>query len=270
MKMFRNTISLLLTLSIGIASSQQYNSVIIEKENIDTNNKIYKVGSVFIYDYEIFEGNDVLKLKLNTRTDFKITSMYDSARVKKIHLIVKPTNEGKRTNSNQTQITYFQDPVFNAILSTGVVENDSNVWLHPIRYGFFKSLETCPFPYVKKPIQIGNEWSDKMRIGAYWGHEKWGEWKNKLALNYHYKVKTDFKLATELGLIDCYIIESYARSEIGTSKLLSFYSPKYGFIRLEYTLFTGIQIIFKLIDFKENQEFKSDLEFIKTKNYIKD
>ena len=46
-------ITTLFIILFHIGFSQQYDSVVIDKENIDANNEIYKPGTVFIYDYEI-------------------------------------------------------------------------------------------------------------------------------------------------------------------------------------------------------------------------
>src|SRR5690606_13082939 len=156
--------------------SQQYDSVISEEENIDSDNLIYKIGNVFVYDYEIILNGQKYKLKKNhgmfARSDFEIVPIEsDSIGVEKIHLIVQSASDLDKTNENQTQISYLQDPVFDSFSSTGAVENDKNVWIHPIRNGFFNSLETAPFPFVKKPLEIGLEWTDQMEIGEGWGNE---------------------------------------------------------------------------------------------------
>ena len=49
MKLKFTLISMIL---FNISFSQNYDTVIAEEKEIDLNNKIYKPGSVFIYDYE--------------------------------------------------------------------------------------------------------------------------------------------------------------------------------------------------------------------------
>lgn len=36
--------------------SQQYDSVVIDQQDIDSNNEIYKTGNIYIFDYEIIEN----------------------------------------------------------------------------------------------------------------------------------------------------------------------------------------------------------------------
>jgi hypothetical protein len=108
-----------------------------------------------------------------------------------------------------------------------------------------------------------------MLIGEGWGNEKWGKWEGELLLNYNYKIIGIEIIVAEVGEIECYVIESKATSEIGTTKLKSYFSDKFGFVRLEYELLTGIIINFWLIDFKENKEFNDRHTFFRTKEYLK-
>ena len=269
---FKSTLFFLLIFQI--AFSQQYDTVIIEEENIDDNNEIYKTGSVFIYDYEIIQDGEVFKLKKNdgmfAESDFELVPIgTDSIAVDEIHLIVQPVENNKRTNENQTQISYLQGPVFVSIASTGAVENDRNVWIHPTRTGFFNSLETAPFPFAKKPLKIGDEWSDQMQIGQGWGNEMWGQWEGQLLLTYDYKIVGRETFKTKIGEIECFVIESTAKSSIGETRLKSFFSEIYGFVRLEYELLNNLKVNMWLIDTKSGMEFNDMRTFFQTKEYIK-
>lgn len=268
-------ITTLFIILFHIGFSQQYDSVVIDKENIDANNEIYKPGTVFIYDYEITKDEKKYKLKFNkgmfaTAEFVLVPTETEAIEVQKIHLIVQTASDEDRTNEHQTEISYFQDPAFASISSTGAIENDQNVWIHPIRRGFFNALETAPFPFVKKPLQMNLEWTDQMKIGEGWRNKLWGTWEGSLLLNYVYKVIAKQTLQTELGEISCYVIESSAQSEIGTTKLISYFSEKYGFVRLEYELLNGLNISFWLTDFQTNKIFNDEMTFFKTKEYLKD
>ncbi len=267
-------LTFLLLIMFQIGFSQQYDTVVIEDENIDENNEIYKTGNIFVYDYEIIQDGVRCKLKSNSgmfaRSDFELVPIgTDSIGVDKIHLIVQPVNNADRTNGNQTQISYLQEPVFASVASTGAVENEKNVWIHPIRKGFFNSLETAPFPFVIKPLKIGREWTDQMNIGQGWGKEMWGQWEGQLLQTYNYKIVGKEKLITELGEIECFIIESSAKSSVGTTKLKSFFSEQLGFIRLEYELMNDLKVNMWLIETKTGKEFNDTRTFFRTKEYIK-
>jgi hypothetical protein len=66
-------------------------------------------------------------------------------------------------------------------------------------------------------------------------------------------------LKTTLGDIECHIIESTVGSKIGTSTLTSFFSEKYGFVRMVYQLLNNLEVNFWLIDFKEDLIFNDSL-----------
>lgn len=260
--------------------SQQYDSVVVEEDNIDSNNTIYKPGNVFIYDYEIIKNDKKYKLKKNGSSfnhekkireiDFELVpTKSDSIGVDKIILIVKPVADSDRTNENQTQISYLQEPIFASLSSTGAIENINNVWIHPIRKGFFSSLETAPFPFIKKPLEIGTDWSDQMLIGESWGNDMWGKWEGKLLLTYNYKITDKKSIKTQIGEMECFTIESTAKSDIGITKLTSYFSEKYGFVKLEYELLKGLKVNMWLVDFQTGKEFNNTMTFFQTKKYIK-
>jgi hypothetical protein len=254
--------------------SQQYDTVFIEETDIDENNKIYTPGNVFIYDYEIIIDNQAYKLNTNkgmaARRDFELVAIdADSIGVDKIHLIVRPVEEAERTNKNQTQISFLQEPIYDSMSSTGVVENEVNVWIHPIRTGFFNALQTAPFPFVKHPLTIGATWTDEMIIGQAWGGELWGEWKGQLLQSYVYKLTAKETLQTPMGEVECYVIESTATSSMGKTSLKSYFSETYGFVRMEYRLFNNLIINMWMIDTKTGKEFNDMQTLFQTKQYIK-
>ncbi|UZO82070.1 hypothetical protein NBT05_06255 [Aquimarina sp. ERC-38] len=250
--------------------TQQYDNVYIEKDSININNKIFRPGTVFIYDFEIKKGDKSFSLiQLPKKNSFKLTEVEEDSVVNnEIHLAVN--YELPDYNKDQTKISYYERPVLQPFSSTGAVENDKNVWIHPIRTGFFKSLETCPFPYIKKPFIKGNKWKDQMLIGENWSHEFWGEWEGKLLLNYQYSIIDQQILNTPLGKLNCFVIKSTATSKKGETELISYFSEQYGFVKLEYKLITGIIINMSLGNIQFNKKFKSFEEFYKTNEYIKD
>ncbi|PKQ60552.1 hypothetical protein BZG02_18990 [Labilibaculum filiforme] len=248
--------------------SQGFKTLDIEKRNIDSNNDIYKIGNVFVYDYVIIENNTEYKLNYIAglpNNKFELIKKSNDTIASKIHLIIPKLKKSDRTNRNQTEIKYLYAPDFSFISGTGVVENENNIWLHPPRSAIFAALETCPFPYVKLPIEIGKEWREKMTVNEHWSNEKWGVWSKKLSLFYNYKITKKTKLNTGFGEIDCYMIESIAESKIGESKLTSYFSEKFGFVRLEYEMVTGLKINYWLENYSENNHlegFENILKYI--------
>lgn len=50
---------------------------------------------------------------------------------------------------------------------TGVVDNDSEVWIHSPRMSVFAFMDDLPFPRVQYPIRLGDQWTRHrgMRLG---------------------------------------------------------------------------------------------------------
>ena len=108
-----------------------------------------------------------------------------------------------------------------------------------------------------------------MIIGEGWGNEKWGKWEGELLLTYDYKITHKESIKTQIGEMDCYVIESTAKSDIGTTKLISYFSEIYGFVKLEYELLNDLKVNMWLIDFQTGKEFNDTMTFFRTKKYIK-
>lgn len=131
---------------------------------------------------------------------------------------------------------------------TGITENDTSVWIHPPRNGVYKKLELSPFPVVKYPLEIGNQWTWKLLVGNHYsipGHAEWGEKPELFTSNYHITGKEP--LSTKLGNIECYVIESSTESKFHQTELKAFYSTSYGFVRLEYYNIDKKRLVLELV-----------------------
>lgn len=224
----------------------------MEKRKIDKNNAVFTIDRQFIYDYYIVINADTLQLDLNERDTFSFLPYgHQSIQNKEIELFVVKPQLFRRTNKKQTEMKYtWQSSNSNYELFTGVVENDSNVWIHPIRHGFFRSLETCPFPYLRKGLQEGSKWRDSMFIGDHWSNPFWAEWTGIILQRYEYQYVGKTKI--HVGSVEyiCHKIEAHTNSELGQSALTAYYSDQFGFVKLDYSLANGIKVIFDLKEVK--------------------
>ena len=135
--------------------------------------------------------------------------------------------------------------------SSGVIENEDNIWMHPPRDQYFSILELNPFPFIKAPYKIGNEWNWSLRIGDGWSDERWKNWNGSIQNNYTYKITERKTLHTNFGEIDCWVIEGTAVSRIGETKLKAFFNSKYGFVKLNYINIDGSLTNLILSDYTE-------------------
>ncbi|MHC5353712.1 hypothetical protein ACYSNX_05955 [Myroides sp. LJL115] len=233
----------LLLIIYGSSNAQQYDKVFIEKSKVDKNNVVYRVGSNFYYMVKIQSENK--EYYLDKAQKDSLTTNKNEA-IDEIQLSVVKSKLFGRTNKNQTEIKYsdYPNPTFRT--STGLVDNQENIWLHPPRFGYLKALETCPFPYIKLQERTGFTWTDQMSIAPYWGDPRWGVWEGRLLLNYTYEIQGQDTLTTPLGELKTTKVYGIATTDIGQSSLVAYFNETYGFVNLEYTLFNGDIIILEL------------------------
>lgn len=134
---------------------------------------------------------------------------------------------------------------WNGQTGEGVIENIEQVWMHPIRINQYKFTEIAPFPEVQLPLKKGKKWGNPTKID-----EGWGEW-NGLTIESTYKTagRTTFKLK-DLE-IDCWIIKSVAKCELGKSKLTTYFNEDYGFVKMDYQNYENERLVFELINMEE-------------------
>lgn len=238
----RKTTLIIIILISNLSFGQNYDDVYIEKRKVDKNNKIYSLGKEFVFKINIFDDDKTYFLKSNEGNTFELTENIDSLKISEIYLTVIKPKLFQRTNKNQTEIIFSYNPRPTSLSYTGLVENKRNIWSHPPRAGFFQALETCPFPYIKLEEPVGFKWTDSLNIGDQWSNIMWGEWKGNLLLNYEYEIAGKEIVKTNLGEIECTIVNSVAISNIGKSYLKAYYSDEYGFVKLNYTLFNGMKV----------------------------
>jgi hypothetical protein len=261
----KNKFLIIVLLVSNLAFGQQYDGLHIEKSKIDKKNSIYSLGKEFVFNIKITENDSTMFLKENNHDDFKLSNSIDSLKISEIHLTVIKPRVFKRTNKNQTEVYYSYEPNPKIVSATGIVENAENIWVHPPRDGFFKSLETCPFPYAKLNKPIGYRWTDSMSIGNHWADKKWGLWDGRLLLNYEYEISGKEIIHTEIGELDCIVINAIATSKIGQSRLKYYLSQEYGFVKLEYILFTGLEIELNILQIINGPILRNAGDFFENK-----
>lgn len=243
-------------------SVEKFDSTNVDQNRFTKNNIVFREGTVFRYKFEhitqtnqkfLFnEDNSIEDRKFawkfvpmdsvneNTVTSIKITVMPG----------LEPMIQGI-PDYNQTILKYEchaeKGKAFSNSMS-GVIENENNIWMHPPRDKYFRILELNPFPFIKAPYEIGNEWEWTLGIGSGWGDVRWKVWEGRIENKYKYKITDKKKIKTALGDIDCFVIESTAISSIGKTKLTSFFNPEYGFIKLNYTNIDGSKTNLELIE----------------------
>jgi hypothetical protein len=215
-----------------------YGNTTNNSENI-LEDVIYKRESVYIFNYKYTDKNGkefFFYINKDGSWDFIDVNQTNKNVVTNIKLkILKKDLHYTDPIHCQTAITYTLDK--NNLYSemTGLIENSKNIWLHPPRLKLFSILELNPFPYVKFPLEIGKSWSWSLEIGGQWGDKRWKEWSGNIENKYQYKIVGKKIMKTSVGSLECYVIESQAKSELGITKLISYFNEQYGFVKLDYT-----------------------------------
>lgn len=137
---------------------------------------------------------------------------------------------------------------------TGLVENERNIWFHPPRTFLFEMLELNPFPYIKFPIKKNRVWRWKLTIGSQWGDARWKEWEGAIVNHYKYRITNiNRPVTTALGTMNCTVVESRAKSRIGTTQATFYFEEKLGFVKYEYVNIDGSSLTIELVEINVNQ-----------------
>ena len=235
---------------------EKFDSIIVDENKYNHNNIIYKVGNSFKYKFEhITPQGETKFFKIiadNSGWEFVKLENADSTSIKSV--LIEVANGNPMSNHipdyNQTALVYKMGNNKDYSMS-GAIENEENVWIHPPRDKYFEILELNPFPFIKSPYEIGTEWNWHLRIGDYWADGRWKLWKGQIENEYHYEITDKRTLKTDLGEIECLVIESNAKSRIGETKLTAYFNTIIGFVKLDYTNIDGSKTILELTEHME-------------------
>ena len=240
-----------------------YANVIDKSENLI--HETYKRGSEITFSYKYTDRNgkeQYFVINKGNFWDFTSASNTSDNVIRDFKL--KVLHENMNFNDPkfyQIGISYIIEKNDVSPFVTGLIENEKNIWLHPPREFLFRILELNPFPYIKYPFQIGHTWNWELEIGGQWGDKRWKEWSGNITNKYQYKITDKKTINTAIGLLECYIIESEAKSKLGTTKLISYFNELFGFVKLDYTNIDNSTIEINIKGFKKGMinMLKTDL-----------
>ena len=251
---------------------EKFDSTELFENRYTANNKTYLEGNQQVFDFcyvdlkgdsfkfEEVEGAGNLEIEQRARAwNFVPIDGTTGRTVDKVVLTVEYGLEpmiNTDPDYNQTVISYRYPQVdgghtFSS--RTGLIENEKNIWMHPPRDRFFRILELNPFPFIQAPYVVGNSWTWSLKIGSFWGDQRWREWQGSIENKYKYEIVDKINIATGVGELECYEVHSTAKSSIGQTHLKAFFNPEIGFVRLEYTNIDSTRTIFELIEFRNTK-----------------
>lgn len=145
--------------------------------------------------------------------------------------------------------------------ATGVKEGPNGVWIHPPRFDEYKILELSPFPEIKLPFQIEQEWDWALGVGPQWSDPTWAVWREEITVRTRYKSAGKQTINTPFGLLTCQHVTAEARSPVGKSTLELLFHPQYGFVELNYRNIDGQRLRFQLHSVGIENKFEADAYF---------
>ncbi len=229
----------LVTSTSGI-SIEKFDELNKDENKYNYNNEVFKVGSKFTYDFQHFTPeNELQYFKVhddNEHWDFVDETSEDSGVVKNVIIGTLNGNPMSQFDPDyyQTAISYRYKE--NAPYSmSGIIENEANIWMHPPRDQYFRILELNPFPYIKAPYKVGTKWNWNLQIGSQWGDKRWKTWEGTIDNKYDYEITAKKTISTPFGDLECLVVESTAKSNLGKTSLTAYFHQKYGFVKLDYT-----------------------------------
>jgi len=131
---------------------------------------------------------------------------------------------------------------------TGILENDSLLFMHPPRHSQYAILEYCPFPQIQFPLYVGESWNFNLKVGEIWlkAIKRKAEGKTIVQSNYSVTGKISWYCPFLKKNIDCYEIKATANTKFGNTSLQAYFSEIYGFVYLGYATLNDDRFVFTL------------------------
>ncbi|WP_460611965.1 hypothetical protein [Hymenobacter seoulensis] len=145
--------------------------------------------------------------------------------------------------------------------STGVEESASGVWIHPPRFNQYAILELSPFPEIRQPFKVGQEWDWELSVGSHWSNPAWAVWEGEMVVKTHYTAVGEQISTTPLGQLKCEKVTAISRCRAGTASLTLLFHPQYGFVELDYVNIDARRMRFQLLSVGIQNEFNGGAYF---------
>jgi hypothetical protein len=255
-----------------------------EKHRYSRDNISYKLKTAFIFDYYYIDNSGRKKKFLLSKNETSVDNprhltdyqhLTDST-IDKIKLTVTDSVEtfpNYDSTYTQTVISYAyiirnkktSDSLCECFqrkgetprqflcsgVSTGVIDNAKNLWMHPPRQLTFKILQLNPFPFYYLDESV-KHWSWDLETGSPYLDPRWINYKEKIKIHFDYARQKDEIINSPSGKIKCKVTSGTGTSEFGNTvmktSLISYYHPTYGFVRLEYVNIDGTKIVLQLAE----------------------
>jgi hypothetical protein len=132
------------------------------------------------------------------------------------------------------------------IETTGVIETEVEVFLHPFRQNQYVFTEVVGFPEMRSPIKEGKTWTANLNI-----HEGWGDWENSTLKSTYQIIGLD-SLELPFIKLEAWHVRVSTLAEFGNSKHDFWYNEEFGFVKMIIKNYEDQLLVFELEEVKEN------------------
>jgi len=221
----------------------------------NSNNKIFLSRKVFTYKptFSDSAGQKYCALFYNEKciVDKQIpcidwrytkTAAVDSGSypITSIRLYVYENKLSNSLSETQTLIKYDYYNNNDRILlgeQTGIVEDSSQLFIHPPRSYAFSLTEFNPFVALRLPLQTGKKWQSFIDFPI--SYLRKAKLKNisvadPIHFDFAYEVTGEAQVSTQLGLVTCTVVRAKGTSELGKTTSTFFYNEQYGVVDAVY------------------------------------
>jgi hypothetical protein len=227
--------------------------------------RIYEINKRYRFSYELIINNDnyhcsLIGDGLNYGNDKKERNwslvkskiLLDSVERRILYVGLIPREGAINNDQYPMEFNYFntKKDQIGTLSMSGIYDDATRIWIHPPRDYYFQILEFSPYPYIKFPLAVNSKWKWGLEVGDNWSMKDIVEYQGNVNLEYHYKVIRKELLNTDLGKLECYVVEANGISILGKSKLISYFNEKYGFVKLVYHNIDKSCLTLKLEDIK--------------------
>lgn len=245
----------------GILTETKDTSLLAFGDYYTEDNVIYIPNRTFLYRYKFSNKNgEEYRIRLKDKMDdygnrrlfWDYSQESGDSIIAFLRIIPESRNNTFESDYNQTVIKmeYLDEEkeTLGGWEKTGVIENHGNIWIHPFRQYFFKILELNPFPHIKNPIEVGNKWFWELSVGDFWSDERWKKWEGIVKIKFEYEIIGLENIKIDNSRLECWIIEGKGTSELGNTRLRSYFNQTEGFVKMEYVNIDGSKLILEKIN----------------------
>jgi hypothetical protein len=127
----------------------------------------------------------------------------------------------------------------------GVIENETRVWMHPLRTNQYQLTEVAPFPEIKLPIKAEMSWKSSLSI-----FEAFGSFEGTVQCSY--VTMGQEERSSAFGPIKCWeVVASGTHNNLGVNKATFYFHEEYGFMEMNYRFYNGQRLEIKLMEMVE-------------------